>query len=60
MEANCTETQLIKELVEALKECLQSLEYVQDAHGHHITGGFKRYDDMLRAKKVLAKIPGNA
>jgi hypothetical protein len=57
-EANARLIAAAPELLAALREALQSLEYVQDKHGEKITGGFKRLDDMGRARRAIAKATG--
>lgn len=41
----------------ALAELLQSAEYIQDKHGHEISGTFKLDADIRRAREALAQEP---
>lgn len=45
----------LPDLIVALEEALQSLEYVHRMHPE-VTGGFKRVADIWRAKDVLKRI----
>ena len=50
----------VRELVAALEETLQSLEYLRDKHGHHITGTMKLSAEIDRASFILSKHKGKA